>query len=318
MTESPRELELRRLIMNALTEATSEAGTVTRKQLSAVDLGFETRRVIDQSRGIWNPRDLDATLSVLSTPSGPYDDAALDGSVFRYDYRAGSVDGDNRKLRRAYDLGLPIILLRKVGADAFYPLFPVYVIADNVEQRHFLLGLDESLRSLADPSNPTPTERRYISRLTRQRLHQPEFRAKVLLAYETRCAVCQLKHGRLLDAAHIIGDREDGGDPIVTNGLTLCKIHHASYDANMLGISPTTRSTSTAISSKRSTGRCSSTAFRRWTGGRSPSRLDALTDPTVIGFRCGTTRSSRADRSARVGKSRSSPPLSHCYFSTIR
>ncbi len=224
--------------MNALTDAASEAGTVTREQLSALDLGFETRRVIDQSRGIWNPRDLQATLSVLSTPSGPYDDAALDGSVFRYDYRAGSTDGDNRKLRRAFELDLPIILLRKVSDRAFLPLFPVYVIADNIDERHFLLGLDESLRSLTDPSNPTVTERRYISRLTRQRLHQPEFRAKVLLAYKTSCAVCQLKHGQLLDAAHIIGDREDGGDPIVTNGLTLCKIHHASYDSNMLGISP--------------------------------------------------------------------------------
>lgn len=80
--------------MNALTDATSQAGTVTRDQLSALDLGFETRRLIDQSRGIWNPRDLQATLSVLSTPSGPYDDAALDGSVFRYDYRAGSTDGE--------------------------------------------------------------------------------------------------------------------------------------------------------------------------------------------------------------------------------
>jgi putative restriction endonuclease len=238
VTDSHGELELRRLIMNALTEATSEAGTVTREQLSSIDLGFETRRLIDQSRGIWNPKDLQATLSVLSTPSGPYDDEALDGSVFRYDYRAGSTDGDNRKLRRAFELGLPIILLRKVGARAFLPLFPVYVIADNFSERHFLLGLDESLRSLSDPSNPTPTERRYISRLTRQRLHQPEFRARVLLAYDTSCAVCQLKHGRLLDAAHIIGDAEDGGDPVVTNGLTLCKIHHASYDSNMMGISP--------------------------------------------------------------------------------
>jgi putative restriction endonuclease len=238
LTESRGELELRRLTMNALTEATSEAGTVTREQLSSIDLGFETRRLTDQSRGIWNPRDLEATLSVLSTPSGPYDDAALDGSVFRYDYRAGSTDGDNRKLRRAWELGLPIILLRKVGPRAFLPLFPVYVIADKFEERHFLLGLDESLRSLSDPSNPTPTERRYISRLTRQRLHQPEFRAKVLFAYDTSCAVCQLKHGRLLDAAHIIGDAEDGGDPVVTNGLTLCKIHHASYDSNMMGISP--------------------------------------------------------------------------------
>lgn len=235
---SLNELELRRLIMNALADATSDAGTVTREQLSKFDLGFETRRLIDQSRGIWNPRDLQATLSVLSTPSGPYDDAALDGSVFRYDYRAGSTDGDNRKLRRAFELELPIILLRKIGEKAFLPLFPVYVIADNIDEHHFLLGLDESLRSLSDPSNPSLTERRYIARLTKQRLHQPEFRAKVLLAYDTRCAVCQLKHGRLLDAAHIIGDAEDGGDPVVTNGLTLCKIHHASYDANMVGISP--------------------------------------------------------------------------------
>ena len=237
VTESLGELELRRLIMNALTEVISDDGTVTRKQLSGLDLGFETRRLIDQSRGIWNPRDLQATLSVLSTPSGPYEDAALDGSVFRYDYRAGSTDGDNRKLRRAFELGLPIILLRKVDDGAFLPLFPVYVIADNFDQRHFLLDLDGSLRSLSNPSNPSPTERRYISRLTRQRLHQPEFRAKVLRAYDTTCAVCSLRHGRLLDAAHIIGDSEEGGDPVVTNGLTLCKIHHASYDSNMLGIS---------------------------------------------------------------------------------
>lgn len=238
MTDSAGELELRRIIMNALGDARSEAGTVTREQLSDLDIGFETRRLIDQSKGIWNPRDLEATLSVLSTPSGPYDDEALDGAVFRYDYRAGSIDGDNRKLRRAYELGLPIILLRKVREREFLPLFPVYVIDDNVEERHFLLGLDESLRLLGDPANPTPTERRYISRLTRQRLHQPEFRARVLLAYDTRCAVCQLKHGRLLDAAHIIGDADDGGDPVVTNGLTLCKIHHASYDSNLLGIAP--------------------------------------------------------------------------------
>jgi putative restriction endonuclease len=49
--------------------------------------------------------------------------------------------------------------------------------------------------------------------------------------------VCLLKHADLLDAAHIIGDREDGGDPVVTNGLSLCKIHHAAYDRQLLGIS---------------------------------------------------------------------------------
>jgi putative restriction endonuclease len=50
--------------------------------------------------------------------------------------------------------------------------------------------------------------------------------------------VCALKHGKLLDAAHIIGDDMPHGIPIVENGLSMCKIHHAAYDANLLGISP--------------------------------------------------------------------------------
>ncbi len=60
----------------------------------------------------------------------------------------------------------------------------------------------------------------------------------MLRAYETLCAVCTLRHGRLLDAAHIIGDRAEGGEPVVPNGLSMCKIHHAAFDTNLLGISP--------------------------------------------------------------------------------
>jgi len=59
-----------------------------------------------------------------------------------------------------------------------------------------------------------------------------------MAAYETRCAVCRLGHRELLDAAHIIGDREEHGIAAVTNGLALCKIHHAAYDRNILGIRP--------------------------------------------------------------------------------
>jgi putative restriction endonuclease len=40
----------------------------------------------------------------------------------------------------------------------------------------------------------------------------------------------------LLDAAHIIADKEDIGDPIIPNGLALCKIHHAAFDNNFIGI----------------------------------------------------------------------------------
>ena len=57
-------------------------------------------------------------------------------------------------------------------------------------------------------------------------------------AYDTTCTICHLKHGELLDAAHIIPDADAAGLAAVTNGLALCKIHHAAYDQNLLGISP--------------------------------------------------------------------------------
>ena len=49
--------------------------------------------------------------------------------------------------------------------------------------------------------------------------------------------MCSFRHGDLLDAAHIKEDH-DGGRPVVTNGMTLCKMHHAAYDRRILGISP--------------------------------------------------------------------------------
>ena len=187
---------------------------------------------------IWNPRDLAATLAVVSSPDGRYADAEVEGGLFRYDYRAGSDQGDNAKLRRAYELGLPIILLRKLSNNVYRPWFPTYVVADDRTGRQFMLALDEVQRALADTANPSELERRYAERLVRQRLHQGEFRARVIRAYDTRCAVCHLGHGRLLDASHIVEDGQPLGQPVVPNGLSLCKIHHAAYDSDLLGISP--------------------------------------------------------------------------------
>lgn len=236
--DSAVELHLRELIFQRLTELIAEQGVVTRDQLESLQVGNETRRIIDQSRGIWNPRDLNATLSVVSSPDGPYEDTHVSESLFAYDYRAGSTDGDNLKLRRAFELGLPIILLRKIQPAIYVPVFPAYVVADDKDNRRFMIALDESLRAVSDPLHLKPIERMYAERSMKQRLHQPEFRGRVLHAYEQRCTICALKHGKLLDAAHIIGDDKPHGVPSVENGLSLCKIHHAAYDANLLGISP--------------------------------------------------------------------------------
>jgi putative restriction endonuclease len=128
--DSQVELHLRCLIFDRLSELVAENGVVTRSQLESLQVGGETRRVIDQSRGIWNPRDLLATLSVVSSPDGPYEDTHLGDSLFAYAYRKGSTAGDNLKMRRAVELGLPIILLRKIRAGLYVPVFPAYVVKD--------------------------------------------------------------------------------------------------------------------------------------------------------------------------------------------
>ena len=125
-----------------MSRASRNGGFVTRADLSWVSLPTgEGRRVIDTAREIWNPRDMDATLSVVSSPTGPYSDREVEGGLFHYSYREGSINGENTKLRRAFQLGLPIILLRKVRDGVYVPYAPVYVVDDIVEQREFLLAL---------------------------------------------------------------------------------------------------------------------------------------------------------------------------------
>jgi putative restriction endonuclease len=83
---------------------------------------------------------------------------------------------------------------------------------------------------------PDEIERRYVVREVKQRIHQAQFRGAVPPAYRDRCAICRLKEIRLLDAAHIVGDAEDEGEPVIRNGLSLCSIHHRAFDQDLVGI----------------------------------------------------------------------------------
>lgn len=119
---------------------------------------------------------------------------------------------------------------------ALRPIFPVYVVDDDKARREFVLSLDESVRFLANPAREP--QRSYAEQVVRRRLHQAEFRGRVIQPYATQCAICNLRLGRLLEAAHIIGDAEVQGDPVVSKGLSLGKIHHAAYDADLVGTTP--------------------------------------------------------------------------------
>lgn len=195
--------------------------------------------IIDYSRGIRNPAEFTSTLSIVSTVNGPYDDTESDDGLLHYAYRRGDpFTGDNRKLRNAFHTGSPLILFRKEVKNIYTPVLPVYVVDDEPENRQFIIALDESFTFIPDVRHLTTPQREYAVRLAKQRLHQPAFRTRVLVAYERRCTVCELKHASLLDAAHIVPDGHEMGAPTVNNGLSLCKIHHAAYDQSMLGVTP--------------------------------------------------------------------------------
>src|SRR5262249_51947788 len=70
-------------------------------------------------------------------------------------------------------------------------------------------------------------QRRYALRIVKQRLHQASFREAVIAAYNGRCAVSRLPEPLLLDAAHIVMDKDEKlGQPVIPNGVPLSKIHH--------------------------------------------------------------------------------------------
>jgi hypothetical protein len=45
-------------------------------------------------------------------------------------------------------------------------------------------------------------------------------------------------HAELLDAAHIVPDSDAMGEPRVSKGLSLCKLHHAAFDSFLVSVTP--------------------------------------------------------------------------------
>ena len=182
-----------------------------------------------------------AALSVNTSYKSPYDDQETpDGFV--YAYRAGASDQpDNRALRAAFELRVPIVYFVGTRPGWYTPAWPFFVTADDQLRRCVTLTSGRMVGPYdeREPLLPEdPIERRYAVRETRVRLHQARFRARVLPAYSNQCTICRLKETRLLDAAHIVSDAEVAGEPTVTNGLSLCSIHHRAFDEDLIGVSP--------------------------------------------------------------------------------
>lgn len=231
--------QLRERIMQDLTHIYEKSGCVSREELSNFKIDGVPYRLVDQSRGIWNPKFLDSTLSIISDPDSHYKDHHRDDGLIEYAYQKGNVGGVNTKMRIAMENRDPIILLTKIATGVFVPTMPVYIVGDDPLTNRFLIAVDEAMVVLAENSGSVSNiQRKYAQAIVKRRLHQPEFRGRVMRAYNTKCAICLLRHGELLDAAHIMPDAHELGVPAVSNGIALCKIHHTAYDQNFVGISP--------------------------------------------------------------------------------
>jgi putative restriction endonuclease len=192
-------------------------------------------------RGIWKPSSMTLPISIRTSHVDPYgDEAGADGFLhYRY-FGTDPEHGDNRGLRTCMMEGRPLIYFRGVEKGWYTALWPMLMVGDDPSRLTFVAACDdvEALSPGVAPDAAEDARRIYVTRTALVRLHQAAFRKRVLTAYDSSCTVCRLRHQELLDAAHILPDRHERGVPHVTNGLALCKIHHAAFDANILGIRP--------------------------------------------------------------------------------
>lgn len=206
--------------------------------------------------GIFRPKQMrgPAALTIVTSPPkasrpAPYEDEFDEPSgQFTYRFRdpqsatmraAAAAEADNRALLAAHDLAVPLIYFRGIAPGQYSAVFPVVLTAVDRSRRqvHFEAALPVSDTGEAGVTSQ-PETRRYATREAVYRLHQHRFRAAVLQAYRRRCAVCALKEASLLQAAHIIDDRDPQGHATIVNGIALCAIHHLAYDRNLMGIAP--------------------------------------------------------------------------------
>jgi putative restriction endonuclease len=168
------------------------------------------------------------------------DEGTADGVLYRY--QDGPIDNHfNTWLRQAHALAVPLVYFIGTRPGWYRPEYPAFVEADYPAERSVLISFGQMAGPLDDrePIHVVdPIERRYIVQQVKQRIHQAQFRGAVLPAYRDSCAICTLKQIRLLDAAHIVADAEEAGEPLVSNGLSLCSIHHRAFDEHLVGVSP--------------------------------------------------------------------------------
>lgn len=223
---------------------------------AAIDAGFvasgQVLRFASAAEGIFKPKEMSGLLSiktVVPKPKGrvwyadqmhPDEQVRSTSDVMQYAFKGSHPDDTrNQWLRDAMERSLPIIYFYGVAPGVYEPIFPVYIVAWDPTSLTCSVAAGGEIGATASWSPPAPEERRYSMRVVKQRLHQAMFRERVIQAYGGKCALTNLPEIKLVDAAHIVPDSDaELGQPDIRNGICMSKIHHAAYDADLIGVDP--------------------------------------------------------------------------------
>jgi putative restriction endonuclease len=184
---------------------------------------FDGQRIplVNPQRGIFKPQQMRFSLSIKTVfpkPGGKvwYDDQReVHRQIFEsdetvdYAFMGRDPDAaDNRWLREAFENRVPIIYFLGIAPGRYQAIIPTFIAGwDSKALKAQVAFGGPDLNFLAPPDSPL--ERRYALRAVKQRLHQASFREAVITAYNGRCALSGLPEPMLLDAAHIIADKDE-------------------------------------------------------------------------------------------------------------
>ncbi len=154
---------------------------------------FQGRRVpLVSQPGIFKPAILpEVPLTIRTAPeeegrARPYADEMDAEGRLRYRYRGTDPHHpDNVGLRRAMQRRLPLIYLFGVVPGQYMPVWPVYVVGDELATLSFLVSVDDQKHALPvarDDDRVVEARRAYVTVVTQRRLHQQTFRQRVLCA----------------------------------------------------------------------------------------------------------------------------------------
>jgi hypothetical protein len=223
-----------------------------------------------KAKGIYKPAWSRYALSVRQTLDSPYADKEpvyRDDGTWQYQYFQENTDAlaleeefTNVGLLACWRDSVPVGVMRQVsrkpnasykvlglarvaGWDGGYFFFEGFAPNGAARERGpggeiELLATEEEQVIIAsgafDPSNIIDGRQRVVGQILRRR-GQPEFRQKLLLAYERRCAISACDAEQALEAAHIVPYRGPETND-VRNGLLMRADLHTLFDLGLIAV----------------------------------------------------------------------------------